>query len=422
VRTAKEVLSRSSSTYIHLPLIEDDLPLGREQLDRLARPVLDRTVALTRTVISGAVRDGTLTGVFLVGGSSRMPLVATLLHRAAQVSPIVIEQPELVVAEGSVGDHNHTRVPLAGPAPADLSGLSDSWPPIPADLSEEIDAAGPPPDAAAGPARGSAPVPAVSEPVATPPEAGQPDATVRGTAAVRAPTPAAGPAQRATWIAALFAVAAFAALLLLVALPHTQDNDALDYWDRLLSWPSVALLPAYLGWLAYRFATSAGRRTVASVLVHTVAFSALVLGAVELAGAGSEDVDRAKFAAVIGLAAIGVIMLLWPRRSATAAGRPVFGVADVAASIIAAVVYGFPNKAMDGPGGSLPPDSTGTAESLAISLLTTALAVFVLGAAVGVLLGRTRPALTKPLRISAGVLLLVCGAITAQAVKAHNFG
>src|SRR6185312_7363313 len=90
VRTAKEVLSRTSSTYVHLPLIEDDVPLGREQLERLARPVLDRTVSLTRTLISGVVRDGTLAGVFLVSGSSRMPLVATLLHRAVRVSPTAI--------------------------------------------------------------------------------------------------------------------------------------------------------------------------------------------------------------------------------------------------------------------------------------------------------------------------------------------
>jgi len=41
-------------------------------------------------------------GVFLVGGASRMPLVATLLHRIVGIPPLVVEQPELVVAEGSV--------------------------------------------------------------------------------------------------------------------------------------------------------------------------------------------------------------------------------------------------------------------------------------------------------------------------------
>src|SRR5207247_1810164 len=39
---------------------------------------------------------------FLVGGASRIPLVATLLHRALGEPPLAIEQPELVVAEGSL--------------------------------------------------------------------------------------------------------------------------------------------------------------------------------------------------------------------------------------------------------------------------------------------------------------------------------
>jgi molecular chaperone DnaK (HSP70) len=100
VRTAKEILSRSSSTYIHVPLVEQDAPLGREQLERLARPVVDRTVAMTRSVLSGVVADRPLAGLFLVGGSSRMPLVATLLHQATGAAPTVMEQPELAVAEG----------------------------------------------------------------------------------------------------------------------------------------------------------------------------------------------------------------------------------------------------------------------------------------------------------------------------------
>jgi hypothetical protein len=232
---------------------------------------------------------------------------------------------------------------------------------------------------------------------------------------------AAEPAPRPNGITALFAVAAFAALTVLIALPHTQDNEALDYWERLLSWPSAALLPAYLGWLVYRFATSPARRAVASVLVHTVVLSLLILGAVRLAETGSDDTAKAKFAVVVGLAAIAVIALLWPRRSASPAQRPVFGLADVAASVVAAVVYGFANYAMDGPGGSLPPDSPAAAALLTISVFTATLAVLVLGAAIGVLLGRTHPALTSTLRISAGVLLLACSTITALVVAFHVF-
>jgi ABC-type branched-subunit amino acid transport system substrate-binding protein len=103
VRDAKEMLSRSATTSIHLPLLEVDAPLGREQLEHLARPVLDRTVAATRTALRvSGVAPGELAGVFLVGGSSRIPLAATLLHRALGIAPTAIEQPELVVAGGSL--------------------------------------------------------------------------------------------------------------------------------------------------------------------------------------------------------------------------------------------------------------------------------------------------------------------------------
>src|SRR5690348_9671610 len=103
VRSAKETLSRTSTTLVPIPLLDEDAPLGREQLEQLAGGILRRTVEAT----AAALRTAGLTahqvaGVFLVGGSSRIPLAATLLHRALGVAPTVIEQPELVVAEGSL--------------------------------------------------------------------------------------------------------------------------------------------------------------------------------------------------------------------------------------------------------------------------------------------------------------------------------
>ncbi|GAB3835234.1 Hsp70 family protein [Dactylosporangium cerinum] len=117
VRGAKERLSRLSTTVVHLPLLEVDSPLGREQLDRLAQRVVDRTLDATRA----ALRDAGLAepaAVFLVGGSSRLPLAATALHRGLGVAPTVIEQPELVVAEGSlyVPRDDTTNEPVASPS------------------------------------------------------------------------------------------------------------------------------------------------------------------------------------------------------------------------------------------------------------------------------------------------------------------
>ncbi|GIF46236.1 Hsp70 protein [Asanoa ferruginea] len=123
VRNAKETLSRRTATKIEVPLLEDDAPLGREQLDSLARPLLDRTVAASRAALATArIPAADLAGVYLVGGASRYPLVATLLHQAFGVTPTTVEQPELAVAEGAAGPGASdgtppTRVLPAGAAP-----------------------------------------------------------------------------------------------------------------------------------------------------------------------------------------------------------------------------------------------------------------------------------------------------------------
>ncbi|GAA1873982.1 hypothetical protein GCM10009687_47420 [Asanoa iriomotensis] len=103
VRAGKEMLSRATTTLVHVPLIDADVPLGREQLDKLTAPILARTVAATRAALTAAgvaVRE--LGAVYLAGGSSRMPSVGTLLHRELGSTPTQVDQPELVVAEGSL--------------------------------------------------------------------------------------------------------------------------------------------------------------------------------------------------------------------------------------------------------------------------------------------------------------------------------
>ncbi|WP_051110488.1 Hsp70 family protein [Longispora albida] len=103
VRGAKEMLARTPQAFVYVPIVEAEAPIGREELDRLAAPLIDRTVVATREAITAAQAEPQkLAGVFLVGGSSRLPAVATLLHRAFGVAPTVLEQPELVVAEGSL--------------------------------------------------------------------------------------------------------------------------------------------------------------------------------------------------------------------------------------------------------------------------------------------------------------------------------
>jgi actin-like ATPase involved in cell morphogenesis len=129
VRTGKESLSRRASTVIHVPLFDEEAPLGREQLDDLARDVLQRTVDTTRGVLDDAdVAGGTVAAVFLVGGGSRMPAAATAVHHAFGVAPTVIEQPELVVAEGALLTASADRLnPAAAARP-----VEDERPAVPA--------------------------------------------------------------------------------------------------------------------------------------------------------------------------------------------------------------------------------------------------------------------------------------------------
>src|SRR4029453_2617490 len=83
----------------------------------------------------------------LVGGGSRIPMVATLVAEATGFPPIVIEQPELVVAEGAL--HLAPNA-LPGGVPGAVSGG------VPGVVSgAPVPASGPAPGPA-GPATGTA--------------------------------------------------------------------------------------------------------------------------------------------------------------------------------------------------------------------------------------------------------------------------
>jgi molecular chaperone DnaK len=103
VRGAKEMLSRTASADIHLPALEVDAHVTREEFEGLIRPYLERTVAcLKRAIEQARLTPQDLVGIFLVGGSSRIPLAAHLLHTELGVAPTTLEQPETVVVEGAL--------------------------------------------------------------------------------------------------------------------------------------------------------------------------------------------------------------------------------------------------------------------------------------------------------------------------------
>jgi hypothetical protein len=119
VRGAKEQLSRTSSAMVRVPVFETEVPVTREEFEALARPWLERTVALTATtLVRSGLPAGAVAALLLVGGSSRIPLAGTLLHQRLGIAPTVVDQPELVVAEGSL----HAVPP---PAPSEAAAPMD---------------------------------------------------------------------------------------------------------------------------------------------------------------------------------------------------------------------------------------------------------------------------------------------------------
>jgi actin-like ATPase involved in cell morphogenesis len=156
VRTGKEMLSRTAATIIAVPTLGKQVPLGREQLDMLARPVLRPTVAMAQSLCREAGIDPrAVAGLFLVGGASRIPLVATMLHEALGVAPVATDQPELVVAEGAL--HALSGTPFGSAAPASPAPL-----PLPMDVSGAMSppvSGGPFPVSPAAPALTSNPSP-----------------------------------------------------------------------------------------------------------------------------------------------------------------------------------------------------------------------------------------------------------------------
>ncbi|WP_433282962.1 Hsp70 family protein [Micromonospora sp. CA-244673] len=105
VRGAKEMLSRATAAPVAVPGVPAAVSLTRAELEGVATPLLRRAVAETRRVIAAAgLTPERLAGLFLVGGSSRIPLVARLLHAELGIAPTVLEQPELPVAEGALTD------------------------------------------------------------------------------------------------------------------------------------------------------------------------------------------------------------------------------------------------------------------------------------------------------------------------------
>ena len=103
-RRAKEALSTDSDTAIavSLPGVQTEVRLTRDEFESMVRPRVGETVkALERAVASAHIEMDQISRVLLVGGTSRMPIVADMLRHATG-RPIALDaHPKLAIAVGA---------------------------------------------------------------------------------------------------------------------------------------------------------------------------------------------------------------------------------------------------------------------------------------------------------------------------------
>ncbi|MCC8244686.1 Hsp70 family protein [Saccharothrix luteola] len=102
VRAAKESLSRHAHTEVPMPEPFEDVLVNRSDLEALVRPSMMRSVELLESTIrSTGMAPNQLAGIYLVGGASRIPLVATMIAEQVRIVPTSLDQPETSVALGA---------------------------------------------------------------------------------------------------------------------------------------------------------------------------------------------------------------------------------------------------------------------------------------------------------------------------------
>jgi actin-like ATPase involved in cell morphogenesis len=160
---AKESLSVDTETLIpvFLPGRNFDVRISRDEFEKLVRAQVESTIgALSRTLRSARVEPAELSAVLLVGGSSRIPLVARMVSEELGRPIVVDTHPKYAVALGAA-----TIASMAGPQ-----------------LKQTV---------AASPARVAAASPAAPSPSPAPPSAPSPSAPTPSAPTPSAPMPSA---------------------------------------------------------------------------------------------------------------------------------------------------------------------------------------------------------------------------------------
>lgn len=124
---AKEALSSDTEVTIPvlLPGAQGSVRLHRSEFEEMIRPQLEETVsALRRAISSAGLAPEELTAILLVGGSSRIPLVAQLVSELLERPVAVDADPKHAIVKGAVLSVASAPAaqPVAAPIPAPSGG------------------------------------------------------------------------------------------------------------------------------------------------------------------------------------------------------------------------------------------------------------------------------------------------------------
>ncbi len=163
---AKEALSVDSvvSIPVLLPNASNEIRLTRGEFEAMIRPALTETMqALRRGLRSAGFEEGGITTVVLVGGSSRIPLVAELVQAELGVPVAIDAHPKHTIALGAalLAAPGAAVVEPSAPAPGNRAAAGGS----------SAQGAPPPPPPEAAPGRAALPPP--TTPGRAAPDAGE---------------------------------------------------------------------------------------------------------------------------------------------------------------------------------------------------------------------------------------------------------
>jgi cell division ATPase FtsA len=199
-RQAKEALSGDTDTSItvSVPGTQTNVRLTRQELEDMVRPRLRETVeALQRAVRSAGLTMSEISRILLVGGSSRIPLVAETLQRDTGRPVAVDAHPKFAIAMGAAGYQadapaSATATGAESPVLPTLATQPVAPPPKPEPLSAESVMPMPAglPSLASGPSSSTPTVAPSGAPAGRPPEAPPPPPPQVPPARTGAPPPA----------------------------------------------------------------------------------------------------------------------------------------------------------------------------------------------------------------------------------------